>query len=147
MIHSGFKPQRSKSKQSPTELRIKPNTGILELDIPLDPESPNYDRVKGMRWGAAMADSPTIKAGGRHGLAGGFGIGAAPPKMPTRSKAGPTTEPDGYDDADFNEAARQDRVLRQLTLGGLCQQPPTGVVDRYVGVFDGGKPPLPSCSS
>ncbi|KJR84333.1 DNA-directed RNA polymerase III subunit RPC5 [Sporothrix schenckii 1099-18] len=64
----------SLSGQTPTELRIKTASGMVEVDVPLDYASA-YDRAKGIAWGTALATSTKAKAGGSHGLAGGFGVG------------------------------------------------------------------------
>ena len=123
----------------PTELRIKPKTGILELDVPLDLMTSSYDRAKGLKWGVAVANSPLLKAGGSHGLAGGFGIGGPPQKVSARRGAHAAAlveEESQY--LDFAEAARQDKVLRHLTLGGECHPPADGAMEAYIGVFHGG---------
>ncbi len=140
---------------TPSELRIKPSAGMVEVDVPLDYSSA-YDRAKGVAWGSALAASTKAKAGGSHGLAGGFGVGGpqaggrggaragqpGPPPVadpsdsaayPGPSVAAPTPS------AEWSEALRQDRVLRKQTLGGMA--PPSRITEArwMIGVFDGGK--------
>lgn len=62
--------------QKPTALRLKPATGILEMDIPII-TSEHYNFETGARFGRALTDSQTVKLraeGGwaGSGVAGGF---------------------------------------------------------------------------
>ncbi|KIH86544.1 sulfite reductase beta subunit [Sporothrix brasiliensis 5110] len=158
----------SLSGQTPTELRIKTASGMVEVDVPLDYASA-YDRAKGIAWGTALATSTKAKAGGSHGLAGGFGVGgttqgnnrhgpgggggsgggsrgAASGQATAATHAAAEAE-DGRSagagagttsSADWAEAVRQDRVLRLQTLGGMC--PPARIAEArwMIGAFDGG---------
>lgn len=115
----------------PTELRIKTRTGMVELDVPLDATTA-YDKEKGMRWGKSLKASMQAKGGGSHGVAGGFAIGAA------QQRGGGRGRREAEDDdlmMDWNEAARQGKVLTTQTLGG--QYPDEGDVQYMVGVFQG----------
>lgn len=114
----------------PTELRVKANAGMVEVDMPLD-NSAAYDREKGLKWGRTLHTSMAAKNGGSHGLAGGFGFGTVQRGAGGRKKA------EGEDDdvLDWTEAVRQDKVLRTQTLGG--QYPDYKEVQHMVGVFQG----------
>ncbi|KAK7429909.1 hypothetical protein QQZ08_003531 [Neonectria magnoliae] len=114
----------------PTELRVKANAGMVEVDMPLD-NSVAYDREKGLKWGRTLHASMTAKNGGSHGLAGGFGFGTVQRSAAGRKK----TEADDDDDLDWTEAVRQDKVLRIQTLGG--QYPDYKEVQHMIGVFQG----------
>lgn len=117
----------------PSELRIKADSGMVEVDMPLD-HSAAYDREKGVRWGRVLQSSMATKNGGSHGLAGGFGFGA----VQQRGSGGGgrrKSEVDSDDLMDWNEAVRQDKVLRTQTLGG--QYPEADEVQHMVGVFQG----------
>ncbi|KAL8415175.1 hypothetical protein RB594_006131 [Gaeumannomyces avenae] len=137
-----------------TELRLKPASGMVELDMPLG-HGASYDRAKGVNWGKALAQANASRLGGAHGLAGGFGVGAPALRITAaEAKAGGVGGGGrrggggggGDDDievigggvaaADFNEAIRRDKVLRTHTLGG---QIATGDSQtRYmIGVFSG----------
>lgn len=120
--------------QSPpiAEIRLKPGSGMIEADVPVDYNN-QYDRLKGMGWGAALQKSLASKGGGSLGLAGGFGLGAAPPRA--RRAAG--ADDDNIEGGDWAEAVRHDRVLRTKTLGGLSA--PAADARYMVGVFQGGK--------
>ncbi|KAK5988102.1 hypothetical protein PT974_12241 [Cladobotryum mycophilum] len=114
----------------PTEMRLKAASGMVEVDMPVDNTSA-YDREKGLRWGRALQTSMTLKNGGSHGLAGGFGFGAVQQRAPGRKKG----DQDEDDNLDWNEAVRQGKVLSTQTLGG--QYPDADEVQYMVGVFQG----------
>ncbi|KAM0275728.1 hypothetical protein ACHAQH_007489 [Verticillium albo-atrum] len=114
----------------PTEMRLKSMAGMVEIDVPLDYQR-GYDRDKGMHWGRHLKNSLVSKNGGTHGLSGGFGVGAAPPRQKKRH--------DDRDEdlfLDWSEAVRQDKVLRTQTMGGTC--PDSKEVQYMIGVFQGG---------
>ncbi|KAG6020435.1 hypothetical protein E4U41_002836, partial [Claviceps citrina] len=130
----------SAARPPPTELRLKSHSGMVEVDLPLD-NTEAYDRDKGLRWGRILQSSMAAKNGGSHGLAGGFGFGAVQQHHHQQARGGGRKraggDHDDDDDAymDWNEAVRQDKVLRTQTLGG--QYPDTDEVQCMVGVFQG----------
>ncbi|CAK7270771.1 hypothetical protein SEPCBS119000_004257 [Sporothrix epigloea] len=142
------------SGQTPTELRIKADSGMVEVDVPLDYTSA-YDRAKGIAWGSALATSTKAKAGGSHGLAGGFGVGGTQGNTRTGGAGGGRAAAAQADmegqattsSTDWSEAVRQDRVLRLQTLGGMC--PPARIAEAkwMIGVFEGGNLHLTPVSS
>ncbi|KAK4154562.1 Sin-like protein conserved region-domain-containing protein [Chaetomidium leptoderma] len=97
------------------ELRMKPGTGMYEVDVPID-TAEAYDRNKGVAWGSALQKSMEAKKGGSLGLAGGFNIVATSTTARGRRGAGATT--DDEPPLHWAEAARQDKVLRTQTFGG-----------------------------
>ncbi|KAH6658967.1 Sin-like protein conserved region-domain-containing protein [Truncatella angustata] len=97
------------------EVRVKPSSGMIEVDVPLSYHDGSYDRDKGMRWGQSLHRSMHQKNGGSHGLAGGFGVGVPAPRA--ARGGGPRKEED-RDTYDWTEAVRRDQVLRTQTLGG-----------------------------
>jgi DNA-directed RNA polymerase III subunit RPC5 len=124
--------QQGRNRHTPTEMRLKARSGMVELDMPIDTAN-TYDKEKGMKWGRTLKASVAAKNGGSHGLAGGFGVGAPPPRPKKRG------EGDFDDDTylEWPEAVRLDRVLRTQTLGG--QIPDTREVQYMVGIFQGSK--------
>ncbi|ORY65276.1 Sin-like protein conserved region-domain-containing protein [Pseudomassariella vexata] len=111
------------------EVRIKPSSGMIEVDVPLPYQDAGFDRDKGMKWGGALQKSMGSKNGGSHGLAGGFGVGVPPARNGRRGEG----DREIYD---WSEAVRQDKVLRTQTLGGMVG---SGEDCRWmVGVFKGG---------
>lgn len=118
------------TRPPPTELRVKAQAGMVEVDVPLD-NTVAYDREKGLKWGKTLNASMATKNGGSHGLAGGFGFG-------TVQARGGRKKVDEEDEVmDWTEAVRQDKVLRTQTLGG--QYPEYKEVQHMVGVFQGSK--------
>ncbi|KAK5264857.1 hypothetical protein LTR99_009063 [Exophiala xenobiotica] len=74
------KPYNAALSQAPTSLRWKPDTGFLEVDVPiLTNEYYNYNAAE--KYGKAIKDSRTIQVGGSHGLAGGFNAGPVQSRM------------------------------------------------------------------
>lgn len=123
-------PNRQSTREKPppaTHVRLKRNTGMAEVDMPTD-LSKAYDRRKGQEWGTALRRSMDAKSGGSHGLAGGFAVGAPPPRM----RRGEDKEDVLMD---WNEASRTDRVLRTAVHGGMA--PAREEADPMVGVFHG----------
>ncbi|KAL5615405.1 hypothetical protein BROUX41_005452 [Berkeleyomyces rouxiae] len=113
----------------PHEMRIKSNTGMVEIDLPLNTMD-SYDRDRGMQYGKVLTESMAVKGGGSHGLAGGFGVGAPP----TRA-AGPGKRKEDIlrSGGEWADEARQGRVLHMQTLGG--QHPNDKPVTYMVGAF------------
>ena len=62
------------TNQTPLSLRLKPETGLVELDIPID-TAHNYNRSRGNTYASSLQKSRILHAGGSHGLAGGFNTG------------------------------------------------------------------------
>ncbi|KAL6923604.1 hypothetical protein ACHAPO_007842 [Fusarium lateritium] len=112
----------------PTELRVKAQAGMVEVDVPLD-NTVAYDREKGLKWGKTLNASMATKNGGSHGLAGGFGFGTV------QARGGRKKAEEDDEAVDWAEAVRQDKVLRTQTLGG--QYPEYKEVQHMVGVFQG----------
>ncbi|KAK4032292.1 hypothetical protein C8A01DRAFT_50885 [Parachaetomium inaequale] len=102
------------------ELRMKPSTGMYEVDVPID-TAEAYDRNKGVAWGSALQKSMEAKKGGSLGLAGGFNMVATSTTARGRRGGGGGGAGASTDDEpplNWAEAARQDKVLRTQTFGG-----------------------------
>ncbi|KAJ5194930.1 uncharacterized protein N7498_008368 [Penicillium cinerascens] len=68
-------PYNERRGQKPTSLRMKPGTGMVEVEIPIQTRG-NYDVTKGLRYGDAMKKSRAGRDGGAFGMAGGFSSGS-----------------------------------------------------------------------
>ncbi|SPQ25411.1 fa790018-7664-446f-bc79-6a8b9d6eb2c6 [Thermothielavioides terrestris] len=117
-----------------SELRVKPNTAMYEVDVPIDTNEA-YDRNKGIAWGTALQKSLEAKKGGSLGLAGGFNI------VPTSTTAGRGRRGAGAGNDDeaplsWAEAARQDKILRTQTFGG-GRSAQEANAKHMIGVFQG----------
>lgn len=126
-----------KTGQRPIEMRIKPNFGLVEVDIPLDPHAPSFDKVRGIIYGEALRKSKVLKErGGAYGAAGGFGVGdpeegkskkggskkrgskqseAAASTSRSTEEVGPTVDELL---ADYDNAVKNGHVMNKMTLGG-----------------------------
>ncbi|OTB03768.1 hypothetical protein M426DRAFT_321485 [Hypoxylon sp. CI-4A] len=124
-------------------VRLKNRSGFVEVDVPISYGQSDYDKDKGLRWGSALSRSTAAKNGGSHGLAAGFGVAA-----PTRGAAGGgagrgggAKRPDDLEREismmDWNEAVRQDKVLRTQTLGGQLAVEKETNCRWMIGVFKG----------
>jgi hypothetical protein len=71
-------PYNESNNQRPVQLRMKPRTGLVEVEVPISTRS-NYDVNKGLRFGEAIKKSRSARDGGAFGMSGGFtaGNGAA----------------------------------------------------------------------
>lgn len=133
------KPYNQKTLQKPTSLRIKSETGLLEVDIPIDTRD-NYNREKGANYGKALKKSRIAEQGGSHGLAGGFNPGAAGRRF-YQDRTGATKGEDMhnsniYDDNESDPISDQDIVATQ-TLGGKIVKPESGDPIYMLGAFRG----------
>lgn len=140
-------PYTELENSKPIEFRIKPNFGLIEVDVPLNPYADTFDRTKGIMYGEAMRKSRVMKErGGSYGIAGGFGLGGSYAKARLGQGGGqlidgenPTTE-ELLDD--WDEAIKSGRVLTKVTLGGHINVWNETSPNLYVGHFQHGKWPL-----
>lgn len=133
---SRTQPYNDATHQKPLELRIKPNTGMVEVDIPINVHA-NYDREKGVQWGEAMRNSRVHKEGGTYGLAGGLGIGGVPKKDEDEMEE--DAIPQDILLANFEDANNKGHVLNKQTLGGQIVEPRDGDPIYMLGTFRGSK--------
>jgi RPC5 protein len=116
-------PYNARNLQKPSSLRIKPSTGLLEVDIPIDTKL-NYNFEKGLKYAASLKDSRVAKAGGTHGLSGGFNTG--PVSRNVREE----------DDDDVkNTPEHPNLTLGVQTLGGKIVKPSSGDPIYLLGSF------------
>lgn len=117
--------------QKPTSLRLKPETGLVEVDVPL-PTRVNYDIPKGLEYGEALRRSRVAAGDGRgggsggssggYGMAGGFSGGSA-----RGGSAGAKVKTDpGEPMAEDKSESAADSLLRVQTLGGRIKVPEEG---------------------
>jgi DNA-directed RNA polymerase-3 subunit RPC5 len=104
------------NQSKPISLRIKPEAGMAEIDVPVDVWR-NYDREKGIKWGEAKSNM--TKSGGSHGMPGGFGIGGAQPSGRGRGRGEMDDEINQESLLeDYAGAVQRGQVLKKQTLGG-----------------------------
>ncbi|KAI9753135.1 MAG: hypothetical protein M1835_001024 [Candelina submexicana] len=133
-------PYTAANNARPLEVRMKPDAGLVEVDVPLNIHA-NYDREKGIRWGEAMRKSNMEKDGGAYGLAAGFGIGST-----TRRTARVSVNNEDFGSreasqeallANFDDANNKGRVLNKQTLGGQLNPNEGWTPNYFIGAFRG----------
>lgn len=139
-------PYDAKHGSAPTELRIKPKSGMVEMDVPIDVHN-NYDRAKGIKWGEALNRSTMAKGGGSHGLPGGFGLGGAPPGGRGRGR-GEAEEAEHQEHLlnNYEKAVEDGHVLKTQTLGGMFNAKNENTPNYMLGTFvNGMRSPILFC--
>lgn len=125
----------AKENAQPSLMKLKEDAGMVEIDVPVDAWT-NYDRERGHRWGRAIQKSNQAKAGGSHGLPGGFGIGGQAPAV--RGKRSNLDEDEIDQNAltkDYALAVQKGEILTKQTLGGQFVSD-EGTTPRYmIGAF------------
>ncbi|OOF91612.1 hypothetical protein ASPCADRAFT_210965 [Aspergillus carbonarius ITEM 5010] len=112
--------------QKPTSFRLKPKTGLVEVDVPINTRV-NYDVSKGLRYGDALKKSRSAREGGAYGMAGGFSSGGAGAGGKVKMEAGVEADTKG-------ETAS---LLRVQTLGGRIKSPEDGDPVYMLAAFRG----------
>lgn len=111
----------------PSELRIKQESGFLEIDVPID-RSHHYNRLAGVRWGEAMRKT---KGFGQKAFGIASGFERTMPRSTTRpgaSDGAPATpvieDDDNIEDyvTHFEDANDKGHVLNTQTFGGQITQ-------------------------
>lgn len=146
-------PYSQKTGQKPLELRIKPNCGLVEVDIPMN-ISTNFDRQKALRFGRAIRNSRTLQEGGSYGLSGGLKASFGPIARAGRGQV-KIEEEEPSEDAlleNFEEAIRKGHVMNKIVLGGRIVPWKDGDPIYMIGAFRGSGHPFlylpninPSC--
>ncbi|CAL5873388.1 uncharacterized protein PFLUO_LOCUS7667 [Penicillium psychrofluorescens] len=107
--------------QKPTEMRLKPRSGLVEVDIPISIRQ-NYDINKGARYGEAMKKSRASRDGGAYGMAGGFSSGNA-------ASSGSRVKSEGQGDIeilDNKKVVDSASIIKTQPLGGRIKPPEEG---------------------
>jgi DNA-directed RNA polymerase len=120
--------------QKPTAFRLKPKTGLVEVDVPIDTQV-HYDVNKGLRYGDALKRSRVANKGGGFGLAGGFNPSSAGARVKMESEDVEMID-SRFDEKDTKSQAS---LLKQQTLGGRIKTPQDGDPLYMLGAFRGSK--------
>ena len=136
-VRSSTLPYSHMTGACPTNARMKPQSGVVELDIPINTVR-NYDQEKGRRWGEALRKARLEREARISGSSstGRVGVGGKRRKIASYNNDYDDDD-DGEDEDDiihasFEEAKRNGRALMHQTLGAKLQPDNT----RYmVGVF------------
>lgn len=141
----------------PENMRIKPESGFLELDLPV--HFTNFDKARGVEWGEAL-HRVKEEGGGGLGIAGGFGgnSGRAGGLRTRKAKVetagagaggfvnGDAAADVGAEDEEvaklvdnFEDSVERGRVLNKQTLGGQILKHQEGQPVYMLGAFRGRK--------
>lgn len=132
-------PYDERHGQKPLSLRLKPKTGLVEVEVPLNTSSGFYDVNRGVKYGEAVRQSRVLKEGGSFGLAGGFnshntaGAGGGGGGNGSRVK----TEGEDVEMQDAKAMKSGQTILRTQTLAGRMKEPVDGEPLYMLGAFRG----------
>jgi DNA-directed RNA polymerase III subunit RPC5 len=134
-------PYNERTNAKPLELRVKPESGFMEMDISTTAYV-NFDKTKGLKWGEALN---TAKENGAtaFGIASGFGKGTTSETgFPSRLRAPRGERNIENQHAAFEEAELAGKVLNKQTLGGQIIKPEPGMPHYMLGAFRGSESSL-----
>lgn len=114
------RPYNNQYGATPHEMRIKPNSGFLEVDVKLSTQH-NFNKYLGLKWGDATRTSHELhNSSGTYGLASGLVYG-----KPRNMARGINLRDTGNRELDlendlrtFNDAEQDNKVHSKQTLGG-----------------------------
>jgi DNA-directed RNA polymerase-3 subunit RPC5 len=120
---------------TPSEVRLKPKVGVMEMDVPRDVRN-NYDHAKGIEMGTAMRIARDDGALNFFGEAGGMGVSAPPPQPRRKDRL---TELGLSGQLEWDEAVKADQVLMQYTLAGKFVKEENKRSEHLIGIIQGGE--------
>jgi DNA-directed RNA polymerase-3 subunit RPC5 len=132
----------TKTTQSqPSEIRIKPQSGFIEVDIPINIRQ-NYNKPQGVRWGEALRKT---KGFGQKAYGTAAGFERVMPRLNTRPGAdAPAANTVDNDDnieeyiTNFEDANEKGHVLNTQTFGGQIMKDEGSAPSYMVGTFRNG---------
>jgi DNA-directed RNA polymerase-3 subunit RPC5 len=132
------KPYNERNQSAPTEMRIKPDAGFLEVDVGFGIDHSYFNPTRGVTWGDALK---TARESGlaAFGVASGFGKGGRISEM---SAAGAQRQPADeatIDDLvhDLDRAVETGSILDKQTFGGQIIRPEPRQPTYMLGAFRG----------
>ncbi|EED13044.1 conserved hypothetical protein [Talaromyces stipitatus ATCC 10500] len=135
--HGSGGPYDQRHGQKPVSLKLKPKTGLVEIEVPITTSAGVYDVNRGLKYGEAMKQSRVLREGGSFGLAGGFNTqhtGGGGSNGGSRVK----TEPgEGDEMQDVKGGKSGQTILRTQTLAGRMKEPVDGEPVYMLGAFRG----------
>lgn len=140
--HGTGGPYDDRHGQKPVNLKLKPKTGLVEIDVPIVTSAGVYDVNRGLKYGEAMKQSRVLREGGSFGLAGGFnshstaggnGGGAGGNRVKTEGGSGEDVEMKDVNGSNKNAST----ILRTQTLAGRMKEPVDGEPVYMLGAFRG----------
>lgn len=126
------KPYNERKGQKPTVMRMKPESGLVELEVPIFTRC-TYDVDKGIRYGDALKKGRVARSGGAYGMAGGFSTGGIP-------GGGGRVKAEGNDDIevlDNKKVVDPSSLIRTQALGGRIKPAEEGDPVYMLATFKG----------
>ncbi|CAG8922503.1 unnamed protein product [Penicillium salamii] len=124
-------PYNDRNNQCPISLKMKQNTGLVEVEVPISTRS-NYDVNKGMRYGEAVKKSRSARDGGSYGMSGGFTAGSGAVGTGGRMK----TETNGdVEVLDNKRVVDSNALMRTQALAGRVKPAEEGDPIYMLGTF------------
>ncbi|KAL4945996.1 hypothetical protein BDV06DRAFT_183364 [Aspergillus oleicola] len=128
--------------QKPTSLRLKPKTGLVEVDVPINTRV-NYDIGKGVKYGEALRKSKSAREGGAYGMAGGFSVAKEGGNSSAQAQGKVKAESAAFGGVKGEEVGMasgdQTPLLKVQTLGGRIKSPEDGDPVYMLAAFRGDK--------
>lgn len=122
--------------QKPLEIRIKPKSGLVEVDAPINVDD-SFDQERGLDFGDALRKSRDLPRRGAQGLGGGLGID------PIKSVKGGTEMAESPAKArlmeNFKDSNNKGYVMNKVTLGGRIIAFREGDPIYAIATFEGGR--------
>jgi len=115
-------------------MRIKPNTGFVEIDVPISTIS-YYNRPRAKQWGKAL-DKSKVEGANGYGLAAGFLNASGLRSLAPKARGGHRGAEQGGVDSDDDQEEHQ---MQHQTLGGQILKEEPGKPVYMVGAFRGGR--------
>ena len=126
---------RDETGQKPSQFRIKPKCGVIEVDIPID-TGEFFDQGKGIEFGGALRKSQILQKGKSYGLAGGLGIG--PNREAKGDENGMINEPSKENLLEnFDFFNNEGYVMNKITLAGRIIPFSEGDPVHMIATFEG----------
>jgi DNA-directed RNA polymerase III subunit RPC5 len=132
------RPYNEDYNSAPTELRIKPRTGFMEVDVDFGIYHKYFDRAKGVTWGDSVN---TAKESGLNafGVASGFGKGGRTNDLFAAGAQRRPADEATIDNmvSEFEDTAYKGSVLDRQTFGGQIIRPEERQPTYMLGAFRG----------
>lgn len=132
-IRSRDQPYNERNASKPVEMRMKPDSGFLEMDIDMSTHT-NFNKRQGLVWGEAMRKAQASGVS-TFGAAAGFGPGTVRSARPGRGGEGENSLDENLNR--FKNAVDKNYVFHKQTLGGQILREEDGAPNYMLGSFRG----------
>ncbi|KAJ5098225.1 hypothetical protein N7532_005226, partial [Penicillium argentinense] len=129
----GKHPYNERMGQKPTAMRMKPDSGLVEVEVPIFTRT-TYDVNKGLKYGEAIKKSRAARDGGAFGMAGGFSAGSMATSGGGRVKSEATGDIEMLENKKTTDQAS---LVRTQALGGRIKPQEEGDPVHMLATFKG----------